>query len=133
MCMVKLNNLLSLSGMAVASLVVLLCLGAGPLNAREKKDMILVLDTSLSMAGYGGKNVFPEVKKSLGKFIDQLGKATALPLSRSIPMCVYIQPFSSTTPTTGYNKKICVGCEREGRLDIYAGNDKKRSQNCAVA
>lgn len=78
MCMVKWNSFLSLSGMAVASLVLSLCLGVGALNAREKKDMILVLDTSLSMAGCGGKNVFPEVKKSLEKFIDQLDEGDSI-------------------------------------------------------
>jgi len=40
--------------------------------ARERKDLILVLDTSLSMAGYGGKNIFSTVKGSLNKFIEQL-------------------------------------------------------------
>ena len=38
----------------------------------KSKDLILVIDTSLSMAGYGGKNIMPLVKKSLPQFIDQL-------------------------------------------------------------
>ena len=38
----------------------------------KSKDLILVIDTSLSMVGYGGKNIMPLVKQSLPKFIDQL-------------------------------------------------------------
>lgn len=46
--------------------------------ARERKDLILVLDTSLSMAGYGGKNIFSTVKGSLNKFIDQLDEGDSM-------------------------------------------------------
>lgn len=44
------------------------------------KDMILVLDTSLSMIGKGGggKNIFPKVKDSLGKFISKLDEGDTL-------------------------------------------------------
>ncbi|HPJ37040.1 MAG TPA: VWA domain-containing protein [Spirochaetota bacterium] len=44
------------------------------------KDMILVLDTSLSMVGKGGggKNIFPKVKDSLGKFISKLDEGDTL-------------------------------------------------------
>ncbi|HQP47371.1 MAG TPA: VWA domain-containing protein, partial [Spirochaetota bacterium] len=44
------------------------------------KDMILVLDTSLSMIGKGGggKNIFPKVKDSLGKFISKLEEGDTL-------------------------------------------------------
>ena len=47
-------------------------LKSGVSHAREDRDMILVLDTSLSMVGYGGKNILSRVKKSLKKFVDQL-------------------------------------------------------------
>ncbi len=50
----------------------LLCYTACGSVAREQKDMVLVIDTSLSMVGYGGKNILPQVKESLVKFIDQL-------------------------------------------------------------
>ncbi len=55
-----------------AFLILLLQVQAGPLAADESKDLILILDTSLSMVGYGGRNILPQVKKSLPKFIDQL-------------------------------------------------------------
>ena len=44
------------------------------LKASEEKDLILIVDTSLTMAGYGpgSKNILPQVKKSLPQFIDQL-------------------------------------------------------------
>lgn len=44
----------------------------GKSEAGENKDLILVLDTSLSMVGYGGKNIFPKVKENLPRFIEQL-------------------------------------------------------------
>jgi len=40
--------------------------------AGDSKDVILVLDTSLSMVGYGGKNILPRVKKSINQYIDTL-------------------------------------------------------------
>ncbi len=64
--------------------VILICLlfmviaNSHELAAREKKDLVLVLDTSLSMVGYGGKNILPSVKRSLDKFIDQLGKGDSI-------------------------------------------------------
>jgi len=48
------------------------------LYAAKNKDLVLVLDTSLSMAGYGGKNIFPRVKESLPKFIDQLEEGDSI-------------------------------------------------------
>ena len=36
------------------------------------KDVILVLDTSLSMVGYQGKNIMDDVKKSVYTYIDSL-------------------------------------------------------------
>lgn len=49
-----------------------LSIHCGVSEASESKDLILILDTSLSMAGYGGKNILPQVKKSLPVYIDQL-------------------------------------------------------------
>jgi hypothetical protein len=46
--------------------------------ADGNKDLILVLDTSLSMAGYGGKNIFEQVKNSLVKFIDKLEQGDSI-------------------------------------------------------
>lgn len=40
--------------------------------ADDEKDLILILDTSLSMVGYGGDNILPQVKKSLPVYIEQL-------------------------------------------------------------
>ena len=40
--------------------------------ARTSKDVILVLDTSLSMKGFGGSDIFDRVKHSVGKYIDSL-------------------------------------------------------------
>ncbi len=47
-------------------------------SAKEQKDMILVLDTSLSMVGQGGNNIMPMVKKSLEEFIGQLEKGDSI-------------------------------------------------------
>ena len=44
----------------------------GTSNAGTDKDLILILDTSLSMAGSGGKNILPQVKKSIPVYIDEL-------------------------------------------------------------
>ena len=41
-------------------------------RAAANKDVILVLDTSLSMVGYGGKNIFNDVKLSIYNYIDTL-------------------------------------------------------------
>lgn len=53
-----------------------LVLGVKELKAGDDKEVILVLDTSLSMKGYGGayksKNILPKVKESIGKYIDDL-------------------------------------------------------------
>jgi len=40
--------------------------------AKDSKNVILVLDTSLSMLGYGGKNILDKVKGSVARYIDQL-------------------------------------------------------------
>lgn len=42
------------------------------LEAATNKDVILVLDTSLSMVGSGGKDIFEDVKKSINIYIDGL-------------------------------------------------------------
>lgn len=46
--------------------------------AADKKDYILVLDTSYSMAGSGGKNIIESVKASLGSYIDKMEKGDTL-------------------------------------------------------
>jgi hypothetical protein len=46
--------------------------------AEPKKDYILVLDTSYSMAGSGGKNIIEGVKSSLNAYIDKMGKGDSL-------------------------------------------------------
>ena len=48
--------------------------------ANEEKDLILVLDTSLSMVGYGGENILPQVKKSLPVYIDKLEEDDSITL-----------------------------------------------------
>lgn len=49
-----------------------LLLGPVNVNAASNKDVILVLDTSLSMIGYQGQNIFDDVKSSINKYIDGL-------------------------------------------------------------
>lgn len=41
-------------------------------KAASNKDVILVLDTSLSMVGYQGKNIMDDVKRSVFTYIDSL-------------------------------------------------------------
>jgi hypothetical protein len=40
--------------------------------AKNNKDVILVLDTSMSMIGYGGSDIFGQVKNSVSKYIESL-------------------------------------------------------------
>lgn len=53
--------------------VALFILGS-PIESRAaaNKDVILVLDTSMSMIGYGGRNIFNDVKLSIYNYIDTL-------------------------------------------------------------
>lgn len=55
-------------------LCVALLIVGNPVESRAavNKDVILVLDTSLSMVGYGGKNIFNDVKLSIYNYIDTL-------------------------------------------------------------
>jgi len=57
---------------AVAILVSFFCQGFAYSAAKVNKDVILVLDTSLSMVGYQGRNIFEDVKVSVYKYIDSL-------------------------------------------------------------
>jgi hypothetical protein len=50
----------------VISFLLVLCLFT------QKRDVILVLDTSLSMMGYGGSNIMDKVKTSVSGYIDKL-------------------------------------------------------------
>lgn len=63
---------LSLRGLFFAGLLSFIFVMPVAGEAREQKDMILVLDTSLSMVGSGGRNIMAGVKEGLDKFIDQL-------------------------------------------------------------
>lgn len=47
---------------------------SGASGSSGEKDLIVVLDTSLSMTGDGGSNIMPQVKQSLSVFVDRLGK-----------------------------------------------------------
>lgn len=51
-------------------LVLSICLSCK--NTHQPQDLIVVLDTSLSMTGHGGKNILPQVKESLNSFIDKM-------------------------------------------------------------
>ncbi|TAL37106.1 MAG: VWA domain-containing protein [Spirochaetes bacterium] len=64
----------------IVGVILLLCslAAAGEVSAKERKDVILVLDTSLSMVGQGGNNIMPMVKKSLEEFIGQLNEGDSL-------------------------------------------------------
>lgn len=58
--------------LSLASFIYVLSLYALPLYADDSKDVVLVLDTSLSMVGYGGKNILGRVKGSIAKYIEKL-------------------------------------------------------------
>ncbi len=54
------------------SLAMVVSLFASPLSAASSKDVIVVLDTSYTMEGYGGgKKIFSDVKDSIKRFIDK--------------------------------------------------------------
>ncbi len=54
------------------SVSLVLILSSVNARAENNKDVILVLDTSMSMIGYGGKNIMPDVKDSINKYVDGL-------------------------------------------------------------
>ncbi len=66
------QRLLALRGLFFAGFLSFTLVMPGACGAREQKDMILVLDTSMSMIGSGGRNIMAGVKEGLDKFIDQL-------------------------------------------------------------
>ncbi len=49
-----------------------LCHGASQLYAGDNRNVILVLDTSMSMIGFGGKDILEDVKGSIARYIDKL-------------------------------------------------------------
>ncbi|MDY6969759.1 MAG: VWA domain-containing protein [Spirochaetota bacterium] len=65
------NKLLILSIIFIFVVSINNC-GSNGSSSGGSKDLIVVLDTSLSMVGYGGKNILSRVKKSLSGFINQL-------------------------------------------------------------
>ena len=80
----KKNSLFEISKKIFIPLLsaVFLLINAQISKASEAKDLILIVDTSLSMAGYakGSSNIMPQVKKSLPQFIDQLDDEDSLTL-----------------------------------------------------
>lgn len=58
--------------MCCVLLLFLACSVGETVYSREKQDVILVLDTSMSMIGYGGRNIMSDVKKSVYTYIDNL-------------------------------------------------------------
>lgn len=65
---------------AITITILMLCFGLCADVFAKSKDLILVIDTSLSMAGHNGKNIMPLVRQSLPKFIDQLNVNDSLTL-----------------------------------------------------
>ena len=59
-------------------LLSLFIFGSQNLYARDARDIILVLDTSLSMKGYGGKDIFGRVKGRISKYIDEVHEGDKL-------------------------------------------------------
>jgi hypothetical protein len=47
-------------------------------SARVHNDYIVVLDTSYSMSGKGGRDIFADVKKSLNSYVDKVQKGDSL-------------------------------------------------------
>lgn len=83
------------------------------LKASSEKDLILVLDTSLTMAGYGqgSKNILPQVKDSLPQFIEQLEKNDSVTLITfdtdvKIYPTIYISSKKSKESLIDYIKNI---------------------------
>ena len=52
--------------------IILIVFISVPVFSASNKDVILVLDTSMSMIGYGGENIFENVKSSIKNYIDNL-------------------------------------------------------------
>jgi len=47
-------------------------------SSNDKMDVILVLDTSYSMAGSGGRNIITDVRRSIDRYIDELNDGDRL-------------------------------------------------------
>ena len=64
------------------SYLLLFLLACGATNSgtssNDKRDVILVLDTSYSMAGSGGRDIIADVKESINRFIDSLNDGDRL-------------------------------------------------------
>ena len=75
------SSLMSLFvGSILAAAIPVLHVGCSsePSSTAGGRDLIVVLDTSRSMIGQGGKNIFPQVKESLKKFIGEAQKGDSL-------------------------------------------------------
>lgn len=100
----------------LVSLLFFLLIIPGNATAGENKDMILVLDTSLSMAGYGGKNIFGRVKQSLAKFIDQLDEGDSFTfMSFETDVKTYPQVFVKDESAKDVIKKYLSMIEAAGK------------------
>ncbi len=94
---------------------VFLLLNTHILNASEAKDLILVVDTSLSMGGNckGCSNIMPQVKQSLPQFIDRLEDEDSLTLitfdtTVKVYPTVYIEDKKNKESLIEYIKNIKV-------------------------
>ncbi|MBN2042037.1 MAG: VWA domain-containing protein [Spirochaetes bacterium] len=79
--------------------------------ADKEKDLILILDTSLSMVGFGGDNILPQVKKSLPVYIEQLEEddsITFITFDTEVKVypTVYIDDEKNKESLIGYIKNI---------------------------
>ncbi len=68
----KRRNVLKIGFLNLTAIVALMLSLFGTAMASTNKDVILVLDTSMSMVGSGGENIMPDVKSSIGRYIDGL-------------------------------------------------------------
>lgn len=82
-------------------------------EARGEKDLILIIDTSLSMAGYakGSSNILPQVKQSLPQFVDQLDDDDSLTLITfdtdvKVYPTIYIEDKKNKQSLVDYIKNI---------------------------
>ncbi len=64
------KNKLSVTALLLIAIFSVQVFFAAHVHARENKDVVLVLDTSLSMIGYDGRNILEEVKRSIADYVD---------------------------------------------------------------
>ena len=132
----------------IPTLFVMLWMCTAQAQAAAGKNVILILDTSLSMVGYGGKDILGQVKNSINGYVDSLGEGDQVTFMtfdtriRIFPTVLvkdsndrdilkkYISMTEATGPWTYTYKMIQAVFQKAD--EIAASTDKKRQMVIVV-